>query len=707
MKRINFIIIFLLFFSLFTFGNKLRVYFVDVGQGDGSLIITPSGKTIVIDCNTGYGEETLKILNENGYSNTIDYMIATHYHEDHIGGLDEIINGAGAYTGVDVIYGCYDRGESYSSIIVYPDYLNAITTTTGGRKTVTLGETIDLGAGVTMKFLTLNGSVFNSGGSISTTNENELGVSVLISYKEFDLFIGGDIEDGMEAILGDDLGDIDVYQVDHHGSNTSSTSDFLGYITPEVSIISVGNNTYGHPTQEVIDRIHNVGSYIYQTETGDGGTLGVGWGEIANDNILLETDGCSYTVSGGALTTKAYPCDIPCEEDPPIFSGLKNIQDTHNGGDVVLSWDSANDTAGSYPMTYNIYQANSSMGYNFEVPDHTTESNTSYTVMGLTPDTTYYFLVRAEDVLGNEDSNSVEMSIAPSQDISPPDFDGLRSAGLTGNPGETFLQWDAAHDNSPPITYNIYRSTTSGGEDFANPTISGLTTLSYIDKDLVDGPRYYYVVRAMDADSREEKNNVERSAIPNGDTTPPSFAGVGAIFTVDAPDELLLVWNKATDNVDENITYNVYRSILPGDEDLLNPVGSTTALKYYDSELATGITYYYIVRAEDESNNEDTNNVEKFCYLKIGKVVTPPVLVYPNPIATKNGASEIRIKWALDIEDFDIYTISGNSIVTKSAIVYRDKNNITYKTSRLRSGIYIVTVTCNAQHSISKFAVIN
>lgn len=281
----------------------LEIHVINVGQGDSFLIISPSGNKVLIDAgNTGRGAAfVLPYLQEHDIS-SIDYVVASHFHSDHIGGLDEVVNGLGG--SMHILSAAFDRGGDYNSS-AFRDYLKSIG---DKRKTISPGQIIDLDDDVNIKCIASNGDT-PTGRVYSGTDENTLSVVLVLKFHSFDMYFGGDSNSAIEPSLAPFAGDVDVYKVSHHGSATSSTQELLDYLKPEVSIIPVGDgNTYKHPHSDTILRLVNMNSYIYQTESG-AAVPPVGKGEVANGNFLIITDGDSYTISGSSLVSKTRLTD--------------------------------------------------------------------------------------------------------------------------------------------------------------------------------------------------------------------------------------------------------------------------------------------------------------------------------------------------------------------------------------------------------------
>lgn len=313
MKKLFFATVCVLFISVLIFAQELQIHHINVGQGDATLIISPAGKKMLIDAgNTGQGTNVVRpYLSSLGIS-YLDFVVCSHYHADHLGGLDEVINGLGASN----IGAVYDRGRNAplptsSAFTEYETAANA----TGRRYAISLGQVIDLGGGVTIRCVATDGYVINYGRvSNATSSENNLSVGLLLNYSSFQYFTGGDLGGestyyaDSETPLAPQIGDIDAFKINHHGSQYSTNQTFVNTLKPEVGIISVGTNTYGHPTQIVLDRLANANCFMYQTATGSGGTIPTGKGVVANANIVIRTTGKSYTVTYGS-TTHSYPGD--------------------------------------------------------------------------------------------------------------------------------------------------------------------------------------------------------------------------------------------------------------------------------------------------------------------------------------------------------------------------------------------------------------
>lgn len=251
MRKLHFVLVLLA--AALCFAGELAIFWPDVEQGACTLIIGPTGDGVLIDAGTLGGHipdeplvPWLKSLS-NVYPNfKLKYIIVTHYHEDHICWIDDVV-ASGLLDPKGVIY---DRGGTYTTS-TFSQYISAANKY---RQTLSPGTCIDLGGGATLTAIIVGGRSF-SGAEIRVTEENDLSIGLLLSYKNFQVWIGGDLGRSVERFLAPLLGDVDVYVIHHHGSYTSSDPEFLARLKPELAICQVGQNEYGHPNYLVVENV--------------------------------------------------------------------------------------------------------------------------------------------------------------------------------------------------------------------------------------------------------------------------------------------------------------------------------------------------------------------------------------------------------------------------------------------------------------------
>ncbi|OGZ29840.1 MAG: hypothetical protein A2931_02325 [Candidatus Niyogibacteria bacterium RIFCSPLOWO2_01_FULL_45_48] len=233
-------------------GGRLTVAFLDVGQGDAIFIETPAGNQVLID-----GGPNKKVLSELSrvmpfYDRSIDAVLLTHPHQDHIGGLVEILK---RYN-VDFVF---DSGDG-ASLAEFGEFKKLVSEKNIKEVKVRRGYRILLGGGA--YFDVLLPEVFND-----SENQHQNMVVVRLTYGSTCFLMTGDAEREHEfKILGDDI-DCQVLKVGHHGSKTSSSEAFLKAVSPEIAVIQAGaKNRYGHPYQAVLDRLTASAVQIFRTD---------------------------------------------------------------------------------------------------------------------------------------------------------------------------------------------------------------------------------------------------------------------------------------------------------------------------------------------------------------------------------------------------------------------------------------------------------
>jgi beta-lactamase superfamily II metal-dependent hydrolase len=316
----------------------LTVVMVDVGQGDGVVVRAPDGTVHVFDAGPEGAGVTQMLpaiaqLQPSGYG----FTVLSHFHTDHIGGLDDVLSLP--------FHTALDRGDvnraSNSSINSY------LAAAGPRRQQVVVGTVYALGGGATMRCLTANGSIAGGGfvNPAASQEENARSVAVRLDYGSFSMWIGGDLTGGgngtadVESPAALACGDVDVYKLNHHGSNTSTNQNLVVRLSPELAVVSCGvQNSYGHPTTNVVNRINQAAAarVLLSTTTGSANTIGFG----VTGSLRLDTDGFRYRATAANGSFLDFYCDehVP----PPLAAGAVRISEVHRNPAIVP------DTNGEY-----------------------------------------------------------------------------------------------------------------------------------------------------------------------------------------------------------------------------------------------------------------------------------------------------------------------------------------------------------------------
>ena len=330
--------------------QTLRVYQIDVEQAAATLFVAPGGKTLLVDSGkNGMGSRIKATMDRAGVSK-VDYFVLTHYHEDHYGGIDDLVK-----LGASVLE-TYDRGDKECCLSqekqaesTYVHYQRAV-----GEDAIPIrrGMTIPLDPSMTVTCISSGGTVIGETSPVTGVDENDMSVSLLVTYGAFRYFIGGDIEQPTEAKIAarDLVTGVTVYVADHHGSDTSSSRPFMEDLLPQVIIISNGNNgTYKHPRQVTLNLYASLPEHpvVFQTNKYRKGGAG---GNVADEfiadpetddedgTILLTVDpGASkYTVAYGDTSREFTMGGSPAVASVVIESLLPNPPGSDSDAEEVV-----------------------------------------------------------------------------------------------------------------------------------------------------------------------------------------------------------------------------------------------------------------------------------------------------------------------------------------------------------------------------------
>lgn len=255
----------------FESSKQCRIDFLDVGQGDCSLITTPGDGYILIDAGTASSrDEILKFLEASGVDE-LDYLILTHPHNDHIGSASAVLS------------------EYDVKCVIMPD----VSTTSSQFERLYDALVLEKEQGCRI-YSAVPGDVYEVGGcsmniigpyECDDENLNNCSIAMIFTYGEFDAFFAGDTESDVEKqlISAGSIKDCELYKVSHHGSDTSNSQSLIDILMPEISVISCGkDNSYGHPSTAVVKRLYDCGSTVYNT--------------AENGTVTVATDGAGYSV---------------------------------------------------------------------------------------------------------------------------------------------------------------------------------------------------------------------------------------------------------------------------------------------------------------------------------------------------------------------------------------------------------------------------
>lgn len=281
-KNIFFILI--LFFSISTFfigrnfsnfkdsfqSNETLIHFINVGQGD-AILLNNKNYNILIDSGSNDSSDYLISYIKSFNIKRLDYVIATHPHEDHIGAMDDIINNFHVDTFI---------APNITTTDI--DFINMVKAL--NHKNLKINVIED---NLTINLFNNNFLTFLWSGSLPADNINNNSLVLKYINENISFLFTGDIEEEVEAQLqaiNQTLLSSDVLKVAHHGSNSSSTLSFLTAVNPNISVITCGiGNNYGHPHKNTLTNLNNINSSVYRTDI--------------QGNVIIKTDGSKLWVN--------------------------------------------------------------------------------------------------------------------------------------------------------------------------------------------------------------------------------------------------------------------------------------------------------------------------------------------------------------------------------------------------------------------------
>ncbi len=281
--------------SLTSMPNGMMVHFIDVGQGDSIFIKAPGGKTMLIDGGAKSAGDTVVAYLKSLHVSKLDYVVATHPDADHIGGLIDVVENF-------KIGEFIDSGKTHTSA-TYEQLMTALVNYQVPYSVAKIGDVIALDGKLKTQVLSVNAAA---------ADNNDASIVLKVTYNKVSFLLTGDAGSEIEKLFAAKY-DVKstILKAGHHGSSTSSSSEFLQKVQPAAVILSYGkDNDYGHPHKEVLVNIKQIGAKAYST--------------AEEGTIIVQTDGNIHSVSAkefGVPGTTPTPTPKPPAPSGDVNSG--------------------------------------------------------------------------------------------------------------------------------------------------------------------------------------------------------------------------------------------------------------------------------------------------------------------------------------------------------------------------------------------------
>jgi competence protein ComEC len=282
--------------------GKLKVHYIDVGQAD-SILVQQGNSSMLIDAGNNGDAQVIKNYLDNQGVKSLDAVIGTHVHEDHIGSMDYIVN--------SFKVGKVFVPKQTSPTKTYKDFVSAVKSKGLNLTVPPVGSTFKIG-NATVTILAPNGTGYD--------DPNDYSIVAKVVFGNTSFLLTGDAEAESESQMlskGLDLS-ATVLKVGHHGSKSSTGQSFLNKVNPKYAVISVGKgNSYGHPTQEVMNRLKAKNIPVYRTDE-SGTVVATSNGTNVSFNVnpgsykgIVSSSTSDSSSSSNTSTSKPLPVPVP------------------------------------------------------------------------------------------------------------------------------------------------------------------------------------------------------------------------------------------------------------------------------------------------------------------------------------------------------------------------------------------------------------